>query len=89
MLFSQQERCGVGSEGALLTGAVAAYAAGAAKAATGVTVSVMTPATLTDEEIDTEFLATATAAHDDDGDTGGADDDGDAGGGDDDGGADA
>jgi hypothetical protein len=49
----------------------------------------MTTATLTDEEIDTEFVATATAAHDDDGDTGGADDDGDAGGGDDDGGADA
>ena len=49
----------------------------------------MTPATLTDEEIDTEFVAAATAAHDDDGDTGGTDDDGDAGGGDDDGGADA
>ena len=49
----------------------------------------MTPATLTDEEIDTEFVAAATAAHDDDGDAGGTDDDGDAGGGDDDGGADA
>ena len=56
----------------------------------------MTPATITDEEIETEFRATSvTAAHDDDGDgtdgdDGGADDgDGDAGGGDDDGGADA
>lgn len=49
----------------------------------------MTPATLTDEEIDTELVAPATASHDDDGDTGGTDDDGDAGGGDDDGGADA
>ena len=56
----------------------------------------MTPATITDEEIETELLATSvTVAHDDDGDgtdgdDGGADDgDGDAGGGDDDGGADA
>ncbi len=52
-------------------------------------VPTMTPATLTDEEIDTEFVAPVTASHDDDGDTGGTDDDGDAGGGDDDGGADA
>ncbi len=55
----------------------------------------MTPATITDEEIDTELLTPVAALHDDDGDgtdgdDGGADDgDGDAGGGDDDGGADA
>jgi hypothetical protein len=56
----------------------------------------MTPATITDEEIDTDLLAApVTASHDDDGDgtdgdDGGADDgDGDTGGGDDDGGADA
>ena len=39
----------------------------------------MTPATLTDEEIYTEFVAPATASHDDDGGTGGTDDGGDAG----------
>jgi hypothetical protein len=57
----------------------------------------MTPATLTDEEIDTELLTAPVAAHDDDGDgtdgddTGGGGDDGDGDGtpGDDDGGADA
>jgi hypothetical protein len=49
----------------------------------------MTPATIHDEDIDTELHGTVRlAAHDDDGDAGG-DDDGDAGGGDDDGGADA
>ena len=53
----------------------------------------MTPATITDEEIDTELIApVATTNADDDGDDGaggdGADGDGD-GGGDDDGGADA
>ena len=57
----------------------------------------MTPATLTDEEIDTELLTAPVAAHDDDGDgtdgddTGGGGDDGDGDGtpGDGDGGADA
>lgn len=54
----------------------------------------MTPATITEEEIDTELLTPVVALTDDDGDAGDGDagDDGDGdgdGGGDDDGGADA
>jgi hypothetical protein len=55
----------------------------------------MTPATLTEEEIDTELTVPVTALHDDtdgdgtDGDDAGGGDDGDGDAGDDDGGADA
>jgi hypothetical protein len=55
----------------------------------------MTPATLTEEEIDTELTVPVTALHDDtdgdgtDGDDGAGGDDGDGDAGDDDGGADA